>query len=584
MSAAKANPKAGVIDAYKGLPGYIEATDWAVPYYASYLQENRIGGQDMFSHVNCSYLSTPGRPPTLVALKQHAQSLAHLISSIAPSQGAGEINNANSGDPTARRFVDGEAFDWLNNLEEAYHCDDPNHHRPLNSLMNIATVNSDTKGVEFMCPLEKAESKNSVRAEDVRARVDKPSTRELAYQKERQVSPWMRHWNLLRHANDCLEILDHEFSSTGGLLSILPTEHELEAEQLDLAKNTLLGQWILHHQALITRMHDLEIDYANSLDTIAGEAIIPMQNLSYQGPDGRSGRELVFPQDRWVLANAGEDVSDFIHQVLDKKQLSEEKRGKWFEEAAVTGGRLTETATDTERGLVSVDLNTRFYRIKGSASDRGPLFVLPAFSDRPETRYTRLMEDRPTVVSVMNPKSLDSINSVTSLEEKYQRKMAKTPTRDHEEIVQLKAQVTELQNEAAALKRTAEYEATRTENILESNKPDADRLKIMEGLQNQLKESQMAERKKQKQADDFEELYNSLLANGYLQTGAKGIIPRDVDGHVTEKALNALLASLKTATATNERLKSTIGDLQQKARARNGSSNAAEGSGVTAPA
>lgn len=568
MSTGNTKSKAGVVDPYKSLKGYVEATDWAVPYYAPYLEENAISGQDMFGHVNCSYLSTPGRPPTLAALKKHAQSLAYLISTIAPSQGPGEINNANSGDLSAKGFVDEEAFDWLNNLEEPYSSDDPDHHRPLNSLVNIATANSDTMGVEFMCPIEKAESKKSVRAEDVTARISTLSAKEVAYQKERQVSPWMRHWNLLRHANDCLEILDHEFSSTGGILSILPTEHEVEAEQLDFSKNTLIGQWLRFTQALTTRMHDLEIDYGNSLDVLKNEAIIPMQHLSAQGPDARSGRELVFPQDRWILANVGDDVLDFIHQTLDKKQLSEEHVTRQYREAAVSGDTLWDTATNAERGIVSVDLTTRYYRIKGSASDRGPLFVLPAFSDRPGTKYTRMMEGRPTVVSVLDPKPLNEFNTLTSLEESYRRKLSGIPTADQEELVYLRAEVARLEKVAADCQHAAEHESTRCDNIRKATEPDdLKRVKHIEDLGKRLQVSQKTEREKTHEAEKYEKLYKDLMANEYSQPGAKEVVPRDLDGHVTEKALNALLTSLKNAHSTIGHLKHTVADLQQRARA-----------------
>ncbi|MBH1945688.1 hypothetical protein I5L01_15875, partial [Erythrobacter sp. YJ-T3-07] len=137
---------------------------------------------------------------------------------------------------------------------------------------------------------------------------------------------------------------------------------------------------------------------------LAGEAIIPMQHMSIHGPDGRSGREVVFPQDRWILANAGEDVTTYIHQVLDKKEIAENNTIRGYRNAGVVGDTLWNKVTDSERGIISVDLLTRFYRIKASANDRGPIFVLPAFGDRPGTKHIRAMEDRPTVVSVVDPK------------------------------------------------------------------------------------------------------------------------------------------------------------------------------------
>lgn len=552
-----------VMDPYKARAGYVEATDWAIPYWSSYLEENNIANHDMFSHVNCSYLSTPGRPPTLVALKKHAQSLAHLISNIAPSQGPGEINNENAKCANARSFVQDEAFDWLNNLEKSYKSDDPSHHRPLNALVNQAKYNSDTTGVDFFCPLENPVTMRSVKQEDEAARA-----REDTYQRERHKKPFARHWNLLRHANECLEILDHEFSNTGGLLSILPTEHEVEAEQLDLAKNTLIGEWLLFTQALVTRMHDLEIAYSNSLDALQGEALIPMQHMSAYGPDGRSGREMVFPQDRWIIANAGEDVMTYIHQVLDKKQIADESMSSTYARLGASGQILQDSATDSERGIVSVDLLTRFSRFKGSTQDRGPIFVLPAFGDRPGTKYTREIENRPTVVSVIEPKPLSS--TAARLQDKYQEQQ-KVSAELKSENSKLKESLVELQKDVATYRDKAALEAVRSYSMLAAKNPDQNATadKIAD-LQKQLAECKQREQDQMERAKNAEQQAQDLLSNNYSQIKAAGVVPRDLDGHVTEKALKALLKSLRKAADDNSRLRDTLTALQQGARESNG--------------
>ncbi|KAK9422731.1 hypothetical protein SUNI508_00594 [Seiridium unicorne] len=561
-----------VVEPYSARAGYLQATDWAIPYYSPYVSENDLKNYRMYSHVNCSYLSTPGRPPTLAALKKHAQSLAYLISTIAPSQGPGEINNAKSGDPSAKQFTAEEAFDWLNNLEEAYHSDDPGHHRPLNSLVNLAKSNSDTKGVEFSCPLECPRDRKSAKAEDEQLRLDRGAMEE-AYQDERQVKPFARHWNLLRHANECLEILDHEFSSTGGLLSILPTEHEAEAEQLDFAKNTLVGGWLLFAQQLVARMHDLEIDYANSLDLLAGEAIIPMQNLSVHGPDGRSGRELVFPQDRWVLANAGDDVMTYVHQVLDRKQISEDHTLQAYRNSGVVGDTLWNEAMDSQRGIVSVDLITRYYRIKGSANDRGPIFILPAFGDRPGTKHTRMMEDRPTVVSVIEPKDPLNSDSMSHLETKYRKKMADCPPVNQKECDDLRDQVQKLTKELELEKEKSEQEKIKLSSLRDAASPNqveaATRAtEATAKLNKEVEESKKREQEAIQRADDAEQWVKDLTTNNYSQISAAGRIPRDIDGHATEQALKALLNSLRKASDDNKRLKSNIATMQQNARTR----------------
>ncbi len=374
-----------VVEVHQGSDGYVPSNHWATPYCSNHTFLNRENLQ-LLEHVNCSYLSTPGRPPTLLALKQHAQSLAVLISMINPSREAGEIDSENIKDGEARKFTANEAFDWLNNLLVHYDSLDQDHSRPLNSLVNLIRQNSDTEGVKFHCPLDSLPIEFAEK------------------NPEHQFRPFESHMTLLMHANECLERLDHEYSALGGLMSIIPTDspEANEREALKRAKKTLVGQWILFTQHLTSRMHELEIGYANCLDLLANEAVVPAQHVSVHGPDGRSGREIVFPQDRWILANAGEDVFSFIHQTLDKKEAAVDRADGVHEGRGVVGGPLrADHDDDKTRGIVHLDFSTRFYRVKGSG--HGPLFVLPAFGDRPGTRQTREMEGRPTVVTVPTP-------------------------------------------------------------------------------------------------------------------------------------------------------------------------------------
>ncbi|KAI1379294.1 hypothetical protein F4677DRAFT_442274 [Hypoxylon crocopeplum] len=379
----------GMRDVYDGMEGYIPSTHWAKPYFSNHHHENPAVHPPMLGHVNCSYLSTPGRPPTLEALKQHAQSLTYLISTIVPSHGSAEVDNENFEDQSyLSNFDKNDAYDWLNNLQRPYDNIDEAHRKPLNSLANLVKRNSDTGGVEFHCPLSELPIKL------------------IENHNDNQFHPFQTHMTLLMHANECLERLDHEYSAMGGLLSIIPSDRDNlpEHDELDKAKKTLVGQWILYTQHLTGRMHELEIAYANTLDLLANEAIVPAQHMSLYGPDGRSGREIVFPQDRWILANAGEDVFNFIHQMLDKKEAwSNQQDAVWLQQEAV--GEVLRGDKDQLRGIAHVDLQTRFYRLKGSG--HGPIFVLPAFSDRPSTEYTKQMENRPTVVTLPIPSAPD---------------------------------------------------------------------------------------------------------------------------------------------------------------------------------
>ncbi|KAK1988486.1 hypothetical protein LZ30DRAFT_699187 [Colletotrichum cereale] len=378
--------------------GQIDETSYAAAYQSRFTEEilhpdgsrgsgdaSAAGGDiHLLRHVNCGYLSTHGHAPTLLALKQHAQALTVLIAKLAPTTQYAEIDNGdNPRGRVKKSFRDNEAFDWLNDLGHTYQNDDEWHHKPLTDLMNQIQHQSDTQGVAHHCPLQS-----------------------FAGDKDRRTKPrpYASHSALARHANECLEILDHEFSTTGGLMSLLPTDAETDAEEMGAVRNSLLGQWLLFNQHLVARMHDLELSYANALDVTAGEAVVPMQMVSKTGPDAASGRELAFPQDKWVLANAGDDVFDHLSRALDREEAQiEQKRAIWAANGTY-GERMWEERRGGDlyaRGLVFYDVKTRFYRLQGKG--RSTIFILPAHGVHPAVQQTRKLEVTPTVVSVVAP-------------------------------------------------------------------------------------------------------------------------------------------------------------------------------------
>ncbi|KAI3318374.1 hypothetical protein HD806DRAFT_512124 [Xylariaceae sp. AK1471] len=391
----KATPAPQVTAVYDSMRGFLKSTHWSKPYYSALVHNNPQLPYHLLEHVNCTYLSTPGRAPTLLALKQHAQSLAVLISLLAPAQYGGALPPPNEGVVNGDApFAAEEAFDWLNDLNMHYNTEDGAHKKPLNALTNLVKSNSDTEGPKWHCPLDTTG-------------IEFPEKHPF-----QQYRPYETHMTLLMHANEILERLDHEYSAMGGILGIIPLDSDKVEEQkaLKQAKTTLVGQWILYTQHLVVRMHELEIAYGNTLDLLANEAVVPMQHISIHGPDGRSGREIVFPQDRWILANAGEDVFTFIHQMLDRAEAHQNDQDDVFADQNVLGdAAFTNNEQLKYRGIVKVDLNTRFYRLRNSG--HGPLFVLPAFGDRPNTKHTRDIENRPTVVTIPQPSSKESANS-----------------------------------------------------------------------------------------------------------------------------------------------------------------------------
>jgi hypothetical protein len=372
---------------------------------------------NILSHVNCSYLSTPGVPPTLLQLKQHAQSLIILIKHISVSTRGAIVDNAGTvvegvppedtaADPATTAvqrlplppgFRDGESFDFLNDLTRPYqapHNTFYHHNLPLTSLANVlehatqAVPALDGQGhhhgqvqevVRDICPLHMNEQ----------APVNGHSL------------PYATHQTLISHANEVLELLDHEYSAKGGLLSILPTKDEKEDRAK--AETTLLGQMILYTQRLVQRLHDLECLYANSMDVIAGEAVVPHQNLSRLGPDGRIGREIVYPQDRFVLVNAGEDVWSFLDREFNNKERVDEAVALNYRKLGVTGEKIWEQRGGKEmsKGITCIDVVTRYFRLRGD--NLKTIFIVPAHAEHPGTKVTREMERQPTVVSVVKP-------------------------------------------------------------------------------------------------------------------------------------------------------------------------------------
>ncbi|KAF9763825.1 hypothetical protein IL306_002994 [Fusarium sp. DS 682] len=392
-------------------PLHIPSNDYATSYRSNWFTPDNgiLDPEDLelLQHINCSYFSS-GRPPTLLALKQHAQSLTNIIRKLAPSTATRPVGTGDV-DSGTWIFEKNEAFDWLNDLNTPYENDDPAHHDPLFALHNLVKSESEIHGIEHHCPLTQVEDFGpSAKQGDIRR-------------------PYMTHHDLIMHANECLEIVDHEFSSTGGLMSILPTgfedpkdkekNHPLNESQLEGARNCLLGQWILHHQHLVGRIHELEINYANATDVLTGEALVPHQMLGRTGADGVSGgREIVYPQDKYILVNCGEDIRGYIHRLIDVAEAQIEQKEKIWKASGVVGERIWNEERGGKvyaRGIVPIDLLTRFYRIKGKGH-QSPLFVMPAAEQHPGVKNTRLMEERPTVVSIVTPTWPERVSAIES--------------------------------------------------------------------------------------------------------------------------------------------------------------------------
>ncbi|CAK7235954.1 hypothetical protein SCUCBS95973_009441 [Sporothrix curviconia] len=398
--------------------GYIPGTDYALPY----LSRHTVAHRDetaILRHVNCSLLSTPGVPPTLLALKQHAQSLSYLIAMLSPhgnDDDAVEVIVARAtkaqdstarGPSTQRRTTQqgaaadtpvashgadtdsllhhlvkraGDAatdnpFDWLD-LSRPYTNDmDPEHHRPLVDLVNEVESHHDVLGATYHCPLTTHTPRNGgcYTMEERDNVMDEDGS-----DKQR---PYASHHSLLLHANMCLERLDHEYASTGGLISLLPTvtaspqnsasstDKQEEPAELTTARNTLVGQWLAFTQQLISRMHELEIAHTNAVHFLSGEAelapAVARGDHSGSGADGPAASP-----GRWILSNAGDDVWTAVHDKLDQVSATDTVLLQQHLAQGVVGERSIVPSST----MPYVDLTTRFYRATADSA-RGPVSV-----------------------------------------------------------------------------------------------------------------------------------------------------------------------------------------------------------------
>lgn len=103
--------------------GPLPPTPFASSYHSHYLSQltspdvpSTLNLTQLLSHLNCSYLSTPGVAPSLTHLKQHAQSLAVLIKYLTLSSRPNILDN----DSDLSSARDGESWDWLNDLNKPY--------------------------------------------------------------------------------------------------------------------------------------------------------------------------------------------------------------------------------------------------------------------------------------------------------------------------------------------------------------------------------------------------------------------------------------------------------------------------------
>ncbi|KAK7217376.1 hypothetical protein V2G26_005379 [Clonostachys chloroleuca] len=375
----------------------IGATTWSTSYECDLIDtSNGIFTQEdlrLLSHVNCSYLSS-GTAPTLLSLKQHAQSLAILIKKISVSTSQVFIG-------ADAQTVENEAFDWLGDLSKSYENNDKNHNLPLHALQNQIASENEVLGVTHHCPLT------------IRKNIGGSARGRL------RLPPYESGHGLLMHANECLELLDDDFGETGGLLSMLPSNSDADSEQMAAARNTLIGQWLIHHQHLAFRQRELEVDLANLTDILAKEASIPHQLINYppQENDQRTER-----QDRYILTNIGDDVTNLIHDLLDKKEVEDQDHLRLSEARGVhSRGHV--------KGIVQQDVVSRVSRLKGQGRE-APIFILPYSEQHPGTLATRKAERKTPEIRLVARKPNQEVERRWA----FEREMADEKARELERL------------------------------------------------------------------------------------------------------------------------------------------------------
>lgn len=336
-------------------PEPIPAHAFAGVYQPNFLAEWIPEECQKYAHLNCSFFShATGVAPNLLQLKQHAQAMCNLFKTLTA------IDHQSDTD---------DAFDWLEDLDTPYANLGPTHSLPLNSLRNqIAETQDSATGATIL-------STGCTLAEDTADR------RSLC--------------DHIEHVNDLLEYIDNETAPDGGLFSILPSQHD-PARQL--TKDTILGQWLIYTTTLVQRVAELEAEIANSRDVLAGEATAPLQ-LSSTGRMAE-GKPLLFPQDRYVLANLTPDSWDVLNEQLAAKQEEQEATERAAaQNLHAPATKDGEQAVDPLEPVASMDVMSRVYRIPGSRT----IFINPGYAIHPGTKATRTMETRPLVQTVVRP-------------------------------------------------------------------------------------------------------------------------------------------------------------------------------------
>ncbi|MCJ1466361.1 hypothetical protein MMC07_004980 [Pseudocyphellaria aurata] len=393
-----------------------------------------------FAHVNCFHLTRPHTraPATLVELKQHAQAVCLLLSVLQPSADKKAWPNvaANPAFPPQ--------FDFLTDLNDPYpgqHAESlrrkPGHHKPLAGLTN--TLESDHGGLHNIERCTKAE--------------------------------------LISYANKLLTRLDHLYRSTGGILSIPPppsppeTADEFHRHADSSPHDSILAQWLYYTRALTLRLASLEREIAALREVMGHEALVANvrgKQARARTANGYGGgeRELVFPQDRYVLAGLSDGLWARLHEELtvqenqdrnERNEAREErKQGRGVQRRGWGDFGVSEGADDDETKVVTwIETTSRLYRIRGHET----IFVIPGFGLHPGAPAVHRVERTPLVQSVPERRVIGGDYSNVGATAWERDVAARAADRD--------ARIETLESAVVQLKRELETEKTQRRRLVE---------------------------------------------------------------------------------------------------------------------
>lgn len=235
---------------------------------------------------------------------------------------------------------------------------------------------------------------------------------------------------LMAHADENLDLLDHRCSSQGGLLALMPPADEDGKE----SERGIFGQWLLYTQALVGRVAELEREVALMRELVGGEQMTPSVR-GRRTVGGKGAKELVFPQDRYVLAGLNESTWERLNEELDVTAEMIAAKDKRAGEKLRSRGWSGEDLIDGSGGyfagenLVSwVEVTSRVFRVKGQES----VFVIPAWDVHPGAEAVRKIESQPLVQTVARGGSQQA--SITAKERGDQRKETEALRKENDDL------------------------------------------------------------------------------------------------------------------------------------------------------